>query len=108
MRRAERPPASVPTTWPTAGVAPTQVAAWAGHSVEVLLRVYAECLDDTESIAIAQIEGALTPDHPTTTTQDLGTHRHRWRSRAGRGQTAAKGPRPCVPAGRSPFPVRGR
>jgi hypothetical protein len=27
--------------WLNAGVPPTQVAAWAGHSVEVVLRIYA-------------------------------------------------------------------
>src|SRR5450756_2886159 len=30
--------------WLNAGVPPTQVAEWAGHSVNVLLRVYAKCV----------------------------------------------------------------
>jgi integrase len=33
------------STWLAAGVAPTQVAAWAGHSVAVLLTVYAHAID---------------------------------------------------------------
>lgn len=32
------------STWLNAGVGAPQVAAWAGHSVEVLLRVYAKCI----------------------------------------------------------------
>lgn len=32
------------STWLSAGVPPAQVAAWAGHSVDVLLRVYAKCV----------------------------------------------------------------
>ena len=31
-------------TWLNAGVPATQVAEWAGHSVDVLLRVYAKCI----------------------------------------------------------------
>jgi hypothetical protein len=31
----------------------------AGHSVEVLLRVYAKCLDDGEDIANTRIDAAL-------------------------------------------------
>ena len=30
------------------GVPPTDVAAWAGHWVEVLLKIYAKCLDGGE------------------------------------------------------------
>jgi len=44
------------STWLSAGVAPPQVAAWAGHSVDVLLRVYAKCIDDSEAIALKRIE----------------------------------------------------
>lgn len=36
-----------------------QIAAWAGHSVAVLLRVYASCLDGQESDAKARIKTAL-------------------------------------------------
>jgi len=45
--------------WLNAGVAPTDVAARAGHSVQVLLRVYAKCLDDGEATANRRIEAAL-------------------------------------------------
>jgi hypothetical protein len=40
----------------------TQVAEWAGHSVAVLLRVYARCLDVQEEGAMRRIELALQPD----------------------------------------------
>ena len=43
----------------TAGVPPPRVAERAGHSVEVLLRVYAKCLDDGEHIANTRIDAAL-------------------------------------------------
>jgi hypothetical protein len=46
-------------TWLNEGVAPTQVAHWAGHSVEVLLRVYAKCLDGQQDMAKRRIEAAL-------------------------------------------------
>jgi integrase len=47
------------STWLNGGVAPTQVAEWAGHSVEVLLRVYAKCLEGQQDIAKRRIEAAL-------------------------------------------------
>lgn len=47
------------STWLNAGVSPAQVAAWAGHSVDVLLKVYASCLDGEESVALNRIEGTL-------------------------------------------------
>jgi integrase len=47
------------STWLTGGVAPSQVAEWAGHSVEVLLRVYAKCLDGGEGLALQRIASAL-------------------------------------------------
>jgi len=45
--------------WLNAGVPPAQVALWAGHSVEVLLRVYAKCVDGEEDVALRRIEDAL-------------------------------------------------
>jgi integrase len=48
------------STWLNAGVEATRVAAWAGHSVAVLLRVYAKCLDGGELAARAKVERALT------------------------------------------------
>src|SRR6266568_1271449 len=46
------------STWLNAGVAPAQVAEWAGNSVPVLLRVYAKCLTDSEQTALRRIEEA--------------------------------------------------
>jgi integrase len=37
------------STWLNGGVPATQVAEWAGHSVEVLLKVYAKCLDGQDA-----------------------------------------------------------
>jgi integrase len=45
--------------WLNAGVPATDVASRAGHSVEVLLRVYAKCLDDGETVANQRINAAL-------------------------------------------------
>jgi len=46
--------------WLNAGVSPQDLARWrAGHSVEVLLRVYAKCLHGGEAIANNRIEAAL-------------------------------------------------
>ena len=49
------------STWLAAGVAPSQVAAWAGHSVAVLLRVYAHAIDGQDDIARRRIAEALDP-----------------------------------------------
>jgi len=46
------------STWLNAGVAPAQVAEWAGNSVPVLLRVYAKCLTDSEQTALRRLEEA--------------------------------------------------
>lgn len=44
-----------------------QVAEWAGHSVEVLLGIYAKCLDGTQDAAQRRIEETLdpAPEHGT-------------------------------------------
>ncbi|MGH3868257.1 MAG: tyrosine-type recombinase/integrase [Pseudonocardiaceae bacterium] len=47
------------STWLNGGVAPTQVAEWAGHSVAVLLRVYAKCIAGQGQAAREQIGRAL-------------------------------------------------
>lgn len=39
------------STWLNAGVDPAQVAEWAGHSVHVLLRVYAKCVSGRDATA---------------------------------------------------------
>jgi integrase len=47
------------STWLNSGVEPPRVADWAGHSVEVLLRIYAKCLDGQEDVALRRIGEAL-------------------------------------------------
>lgn len=47
------------STWLNGGVAPAQVAEWAGHSVDVLLKVYAKCLDGQDTVARQRVENAL-------------------------------------------------
>ncbi|GAA3365164.1 tyrosine-type recombinase/integrase [Saccharopolyspora gregorii] len=47
------------STWLNAGVEPTRVAEWAGHSVHVLLRVYAKCLDGGEQAARQRVQDLL-------------------------------------------------
>ena len=47
------------STWLNAGVPATQVAEWAGHSVHVLLKVYAKCIDGQDEAARRRIEDAL-------------------------------------------------
>ncbi|MFB4264609.1 tyrosine-type recombinase/integrase [Nonomuraea sp. GTA35] len=51
------------STWLNAGVPATQVAEWAGHSVEVLLRIYAKCIVGQDEIARQRIDQALKDDH---------------------------------------------
>jgi integrase len=50
------------STWLNAGVSAAQVAEWAGHSVEVLLRVYTNCLDGQEEAALRRIDKAFAAD----------------------------------------------
>lgn len=47
------------STWLNSGVEPPRVADWAGHSVDVLLRIYAKCLDGQEDVALRRIGEAL-------------------------------------------------
>jgi len=47
------------STWLNAGVQPTLVAEWAGHSVQVLLRVYAKCIEGQDAQSRELIDGAL-------------------------------------------------
>ena len=47
------------STWLNAGVQPTLVAEWAGHSVQVLLRVYAKCIEGQDAQSRKLIENAL-------------------------------------------------
>ncbi|MET9313071.1 site-specific integrase [Kribbella sp. NPDC003505] len=50
------------STWLASGVDPQRVADWAGHSLEVLMRVYAKCLDGEEDLAMDRIEAKLRGD----------------------------------------------
>ena len=54
------------STWLNGGVPATQVAEWAGHSVEVLLKVYAKCLDGHDGIARRRVQEALGHRSPYT------------------------------------------
>jgi integrase len=45
--------------WLNAGVSAPQVAEWAGHSVHVLMKVYAKCIDGQQEAAMRQITAAL-------------------------------------------------
>jgi integrase len=47
------------STWLNGGVPPAQVAEWAGHSVAVLLKVYAKCIAGQDELAKRRIEEAL-------------------------------------------------
>ncbi|NBE82178.1 tyrosine-type recombinase/integrase [Micromonospora rubida] len=58
--------------WLNAGVPATQVAEWAGHSVHVLLKVYASCIDGQDEAARKRIEGALSTDEPGTAESEPG------------------------------------
>ncbi len=50
------------STWLNGGVYPTQVAEWAGHSVDVLLRIYAKCVVGQDELAKRRITEALRQD----------------------------------------------
>jgi hypothetical protein len=52
-------------------VQPTLVAEWAGHSVQVLLRVYAKCIEGQDAQSRKLIEGAL--GEPELGTAEGGT-----------------------------------
>ncbi|GAA0573262.1 integrase [Kribbella sandramycini] len=47
------------STWLASGVEPKRVAEWAGQSLEVLMRIYAKCLDGLEEQALDRIESKL-------------------------------------------------
>ena len=54
-----------------AGVAPAQVAEWAGHSVAILLRIYAKCISGQQDEAMRRIFDA-TQDEPPEPDEDHG------------------------------------
>jgi integrase len=47
------------STWLNGGVPATQVAEWAGHSVEILLKIYAKCLDGGQEHLRTRVQAAL-------------------------------------------------
>jgi hypothetical protein len=47
------------STWLNAGVPPADVAQWAGHSVEILLKIYAKCLDGGMELLRKRVQEAL-------------------------------------------------
>jgi integrase len=57
------------STWLNAGVPPTKVAEWAGHSIEVLLKIYAKCIDGEDAKLRSQVQSAL--GHDPTQKNDL-------------------------------------
>lgn len=58
------------STWLNAGVAPAQIAEWAGHSVAVLLRIYAKCISGQQSEAMRRILDATQDDRPRKPTAE--------------------------------------
>jgi integrase len=54
------------STWLNAGASPPQVAEWAGHGVDVLLKIYAKCIEGQDEVAKRRIAAALAyEDEPT-------------------------------------------
>jgi integrase len=47
------------STWLNGGVPPTTVAEWAGHSVEILLKIYAKCLGGESATLRRRVQAAL-------------------------------------------------
>jgi integrase len=47
------------STWLYGGVPSTDVAAWAGHSVEILHKIYAKCVDGGAEQLRRRVEAAL-------------------------------------------------
>jgi len=58
------------STWLTAGVAPPQVAEWAGHSVAILLRIYAKCISGQQDEAMRRISDATQDGPPGPESED--------------------------------------
>ncbi|HEX5994430.1 MAG TPA: hypothetical protein VFY84_04750 [Jiangellales bacterium] len=47
------------STWLNGGVPAADVAEWAGHSVEILLKIYAKCLDGGTELLRRRVDQAL-------------------------------------------------
>jgi hypothetical protein len=50
---------SAPCRCGSTQASPPQLAEWAGHSVHVLMKVYAKCVDGQEAAARHRVEGPL-------------------------------------------------
>jgi hypothetical protein len=59
------------STWLSAGVPSAQVAAWAGHSIAVLLRIYAKYIDGQDQLNKRRIQDAL-GEQPDDASDDQG------------------------------------
>ena len=62
--------------WLNGGVSPTEIAKRAGHSVEVLLRVYAKCVSGQEEIANHRIEEILGGSDRSDTMDGMAALQH--------------------------------
>ena len=65
--------------WLNAGAPPAQIAARAGHSVTVLLTVYAHCIDGQDQITNRLIEHALRPASRALCAKASGSANRRYR-----------------------------
>jgi hypothetical protein len=54
------------STWLNGGVPATTAAEWAGHSVEVLLRIYAKGLHGGDALVRRRVQAALGYDDTAT------------------------------------------
>lgn len=84
------------STWLNAGVSLTQVAEWAGHSVEVLLKIYAKCVDDDLVRYQAMIDAALGAQPTRKLGRVFGENGRRLPPKAGNGRTQQDRPPPAL------------
>lgn len=61
------------STWLNAGVAAPQVAAWAGHGVDVLLRIYAKTIEGQKAVARQRVQDALVTTWTTRSSDAIPT-----------------------------------
>lgn len=67
------------STWLHAGIDPAKVAEWAGHSVEILYRIYAKFLDSSEEELQRRIEAVYGRPSGSTDRQQISArirHNH--------------------------------
>jgi hypothetical protein len=63
------------STWLRTTSDAAQVAEWAGHSVAVLLNVYAKCVHGTEAEALQRVWEATRSDAPGHVSREIGKNR---------------------------------